>query len=96
VRVGFSKSREAIYYGEYELVFLKGLGYKANYVDIHSGDHFWVSNPKRSGHDTLYPGIIEIDEDVKEEYWLKIRKRPDLVDATSYRSEGKHLKRKPA
>ena len=54
-----------------------------------------VSGCKKRGDDTLYPGIIEIDEDVREEYWVKIRNQPDKVHLTSVRSEGKYSKRRP-
>jgi len=38
---------------------------------------------------------IDIDEDVREEYWCDIRKRPDLKDKESYRSPGKYSRRRP-
>jgi len=44
---------------------------------------------RRDGHDTLYSGVVEIDDDVRVEYWTRIRERPDLVALTSYRSPGK-------
>jgi len=56
---------------------------------------YWISGCKKAGDDTLYPGIVEIDEDVREEYWLQIRNRPGCVEQTSTRSEGKYSKRKP-
>ena len=34
--------------------------------------------------------IVDIDEDVCEEYWRIIRKRPDKVAQKSFRSEGKY------
>jgi hypothetical protein len=57
-----------------------------------TGDDYWISGCKIAGDDTLYPGIVEIDEDVREEYWLKIRNRPDRVNERSFRSEGKYRK----
>ena len=72
-RVKFSKSGKTIYYRSAELQSLKGYGFKANYYDVNTGEHYWVSGPKKNGQDTLYPDLIEIDEDIREEYWRDIR-----------------------
>lgn len=94
-RVTFSKTGKTLYYKNTELQSLKGDGYKENYKDIKTGITFWVSGCKKDGHDTLYPAVIEIDEDVREEYWLKVRELPNNVNKTSFRSEGKYSKRRP-
>lgn len=94
-RVTFSKSGKSIYYRGKRFVTLDGQGYKANYVDVETSEHYWISGCKKNGDDTLYPGIVEIDEDVREEYWLLIRNLPDCVQMSSFRSEGKYSKRKP-
>lgn len=94
-RVTFSQSHKTIYYNDRKLQSLKGAGYKANFFDAESGDWYWISNCRNDGQDTLYPGIIEIDDDVREEYWTVIRERTDLVKSTSIRSEGKYSKRRP-
>jgi hypothetical protein len=62
---------------------LKGLGFKANYYDVETGAHFWISGPKRNGGDALYGGStpVEIDEDVREEYWRVIRRQPEKATA---------------
>jgi hypothetical protein len=52
-----------------------------------------LAGPRKDGQDTLYPGVVEVDEDVREEYWLQIRERPDLVHEKSFRSIGKYTKR---
>jgi len=36
------------------------------------------------------PGIVEIDDDVNEEYWLNVRNLPALVGTVSYKSLGKY------
>ena len=95
-RVTFSASGKTIYYAGRRLQSLKGSGYKANYFDVDSGLEYWVSNCKKDGNDTLYPGIIEIDDDAREEYWTAIRKMPGNVQMTSVRSEGKYSKRRPS
>ena len=94
-RVTFSDSGKTIYYNGKSFQSLKGEGYKANCFDLKTGEHYWISGCKKTGGDTLYPGIIEIDEDVREEYWLAIRKQPERVRESAFRSEGKYSKRKP-
>ena len=80
-RVTFSKTGRSLYYRGRTFRSLKGLGFKANYYDVETGDHFWISGPKRKGRDALYGGAtpIEIDDDAREEYWTKIRKQPERV-----------------
>jgi len=95
-RVTFSATRKTIYYAGRRLQSLKGSGYKANYHDVDSGLEYWVSNCRKDGDDTLYPGIVEIDEDAREEYWTEIRELPQNIQVTSFRSEGKHSKRRPS
>jgi hypothetical protein len=75
-RVTFSKTGKSIYYQGRLLQSLKGRGFKANYFDAESGEEYWISGCKKRGGDTLYGGVVEIDEDVREEYWTKIRKQP--------------------
>ncbi len=89
-RVTFSQSGLTLYYGG--RVFQRFRGYKANYFDQETVEEYWISGCKKKGDDTLYPGMVEIDEAVREEYWLAIRKRPDCVDMKSIRSEGKYSK----
>lgn len=94
-RVRRSASGKTIYYLKYVLVSLKGMGYKANYVDEKCGMQFWISNCRKDGNDTLYPGVIEIDPNAQEEYWTKVRGMPENSHVTSFRSAGKHSKRRP-
>ncbi len=74
-RVTFSKSGRSVHYGD--RTFQKiGSGYKYNHIAEDNGDHFWISGPRKDGNDRLYPESsrpIEIDEDVKDEYWRTIR-----------------------
>jgi hypothetical protein len=76
-RATYSKTGKTIYYRGLAFQSLKG-GYKANYVEVESGDLYWISGPKKFGGDRLYgtPGT-EIDEDVREEYWTTIRRQPE-------------------
>jgi hypothetical protein len=59
-------------------------GSKANHIEEGSGDPYWISGPRQDGTDRLYKSNepVEIDEDVREEYWTEIRKRPDLKSHT--------------
>lgn len=75
-RVTFSKTGATLRYGGRSFQSLKGYGFKANYIDIETGQHFWVSGPRKDGADELYGRITQpedVDADVAEEYWLKVR-----------------------
>ena len=87
-RVTFSQSGRTVYYAG--RVFQRIHASKANYYDVATGEEYWISGCKKKGDDTLYPGLVEIDDDVREEYWLAIRNRPDCVKMSSIRSEGKY------
>jgi hypothetical protein len=77
-RVTFSKTGRTICYQGRNFQSLKGKRSKSNYYDVETGEHYWISGPKRSGGDALYGGStpIEIDDDVREEYWREIRREP--------------------
>jgi len=84
-RVTFSKTGRTLYYRERAFRSLGGRGFKANYFDVETGEHFWISGPHRDGRDTLYcSGVVDIDEDVREEYWLDIRGLPESVPETRF------------
>jgi hypothetical protein len=77
-RVEFSKSGKTIYYGGRSLFSVWKSGYKYNYIDEENGDQYWISGPRRDGEDGLYGyRPTPIDEDVREEYWTLIRRKPD-------------------
>ena len=62
--------------------FYRIQGFKANYCESGTRNEYWISGPRRDGLDRLYGKsalVVEIDEDVREEYWTKIRKKPDLI-----------------
>lgn len=83
--VTFSKSGRSIYYQGRRFSSLGGEGFKANFREVESGAEFWISGPHQDGRDRLYPGIVEIDEDIREEYWITIRKMPENSKQSSYR-----------
>jgi hypothetical protein len=78
-RVTFSKTGKSIYYKGHLFHSLRGSGFKANYRSEQTGEQYWISGPRRDGEDRLYVSNIpiEIDEDVREEYWTEIRKKPE-------------------
>lgn len=79
-RVSFSKTGKTLYYAGRSFQSLKG-GYKANYFDTETGEHYWISGPKKLGGDRLYGGgTILIDEDCWVEYWREIRKMPQRAE----------------
>ena len=69
-RVYYSKSGRTLYYKGLRFQSLKGSGFKANYVETESGDHYWISGPRKDRNDRLYGGSrdVRVDEDVREEY----------------------------
>jgi len=87
--VKFSKSGKSIYHQGKTLETLKGTGYKANYFDTKTGDHYWVSGCRKDGMDALYNTTVEIDENAREEYWVKIRNKPEHINTSSFRARGK-------
>lgn len=84
-RVTFSRTGTTIYYGGKSFYKLSGSGFKSNYAEEKSRAEYWISGPKRNGEDRLYACNIpiEIDEDVREEYWTKIRKKPEWKDRST-------------
>jgi hypothetical protein len=75
-RVLFSKSGRTVEYRGRK--FQKcGSGYKWNHFDVETGEGYWISGPKKNGRDRLHgTQPVEIDEDVREEYWGRIRGIP--------------------
>jgi hypothetical protein len=89
-RVTFSKSGQSLYYQGRRFQTLSGRGFKSNYFEWETREHYWISGCKKRGGDRLYAGTIEIDEDVREEYWTEIRALPDEQKTTRIRCVGKH------
>ena len=77
-RVTYSKTGATIYYRGKEFRSLKGAGFKANYYNVENGEEYWISGPRKDGCDALYATNVPtgIDDDVSDEYWMKIRNRP--------------------
>ena len=78
-RVTFSQTGKTIYYRGKRFRRIKGGGY-SNYYDLDAtGDGYWISGCKKNGQDRHWAGSgpVEIDEDVREEYWTQVRGQPE-------------------
>ena len=84
-RVTFSKTGRTIYYQGKSFRSLKGEGFKSNYYEVETGEHYWISGPKRNGCDQLYQSNspVKIDDDAREEYWRDIRRQPEKKSRTA-------------
>jgi hypothetical protein len=78
--------RSYVYSGRRFAKVGNGNGYKYNCIDSETGAPYWVSGPRKDGADKLYGGVVQIDEDARVEYWLKVREKPSLVHLTEYRA----------
>ncbi len=89
--IRFSQSGKILYYGGHALEKIREEGgVKANYSDLVTGDKYWVSRCKKKRGDRLGPGIIKIDEDIRDEYWTQIRNMPEHKDEATIRAAGKY------
>lgn len=77
-RVTFSRTGRTLYYHGKSFRSLKGQGWKANYYDVDSGEHYWISGCKHRGSNRLYGERVpvHIDEDIRAEYWTDVRCLP--------------------
>lgn len=82
--VELSKSKSTYKYNGKNLKKVRG--YKYNCINEETGEKFWVSGPKKNGTDKLYGGVVQIDENIREEYWTRIRNLPQNKNKNSYNS----------
>ncbi len=70
-RVKYSKSGQTIYFNDKG--FQQRAGAFSNYVDIESGERYWISGVKKNGEDRHWAGSgkVMIDRKIVDEY-LKI------------------------
>lgn len=77
-RVTFSKSGATLYYAGRSFQSVKGSGLKSNYLCVESDEWYLIFDVRPDGHD--HPEATneapEVDADVLEEYWKKIRGLP--------------------
>jgi hypothetical protein len=91
-RVAILNSGKTLYYRGQRCSSLRGKGFKANYFDQESKEHYWISGCKKDGSDALYSTAVETDENVREEYWTVIRSKPEFKNVASFKSIGKYSK----
>jgi len=89
-RVKVSARGKSLSYQGRRFSTLDGGGFKANYYDAETGAYYWISGCKKRGGDRLYPGVIHIDEDAREEYWVKIRNMPENKEQSIIKCRGKY------
>ena len=88
-RVKFSKTGRSLSYRGRCYESFRG-GFKTNYFDSETRERVWISGCKKKGGDRLYPGVIEIDDNAREEYWVEIRKMPEEKNRKKIRCPGKY------
>jgi hypothetical protein len=91
-RVTYSKTGRSLYYRGKRFSSLAGRGFKSNYREVETGEEYWISGCKKDGTDALYSTTVEIDEDVREEYWSEIRGKPEQSGMASISRKGKYAK----
>jgi hypothetical protein len=81
-RVTFSKTGSTLYYRGKSYRRSTRVGSKANHWEVETGADYWISGCRKDGADRLYGERIpvEIDEDVRTEYWTEIRGLPERAN----------------
>lgn len=69
-KVRFSKSRRSVFFNDKELLNVGGSGVSGNFVDVETGEEYWVSGVKKNGQDRHWAGSgpVHIDRSIKTEY----------------------------
>ena len=77
-----SKSGKTIYYNDH--AFQKYHGVYNNYIDIETGDEYWITREKKNGEDRHWAGSgrITIDRKVIDEYLAIVN--ADKLDDSKY------------
>ena len=79
-RVTFNRTGRSLCYRDQVFRRIVGGGAHSNYLDDATQEEYWISGCKRRGGDRLHGSAsVEIDEDVREEYWREIRNVPELA-----------------
>ena len=89
-RVRFSKTGRTIYYRGRQFLSTGDGSFGSNYIEIESDEVYWISGCKKRGGDRLFGGTIEIDDDVRVEYWTTIRCMPERASDRRIRCPGKY------
>jgi hypothetical protein len=89
-RVTVKNDGKSLIYREQKFRTLRGKGSKSNYCDVQTLENYWISGCRKDGRDALYPNTIEIDDDVREEYWTEIRNLPSMKNIGCIRGNSKY------
>ncbi len=78
-RVEWNRTGKTLSYDGSKFRSLKGSGVGGNYFDIETREQYWISGCKKKGEDRHRCGYgpVEIDDDVREEYWTEVRNQPE-------------------
>jgi hypothetical protein len=83
-RVAFSQTGRTLYYAGKTFQSLRGRGIYGNYAEVETGEEYWISGCKKDGADrhrfARRREPVEIDDDVRREYWAEIRGQPERSD----------------
>ena len=85
-RVTRSKTGATLDYRGQKFRSLRGEGFKANYYELGTGQHYWISSCHKNGRDALYSTTVEIDDDARVAYWTVIRRKPGMAHVPTMRS----------
>ena len=77
-------------YKDQVFLSLRGRGFKSNFIDRVTKDHYWISGCHRDGRDALYGVSVVVDEDALEEYWVRIRNQPANIGQRKFRALSKY------
>ena len=83
-RLTFNKTGKSLYYKGRRFTVMSRKGFKANYYDAERREDYLISSCKKDGTGALYSTIVEVDEDVREEYWTQIRNKPAKKTVASF------------
>ncbi len=89
-RVTLKNRGKSLRYQGHRFISLNGGGFKSNYQNLETGEKYWISGCHKDGVDALYSTTVEIDEDVREEYWTEIRNKPGLKHISFFRCQSKY------
>ncbi|MEP6925153.1 MAG: 1-deoxy-D-xylulose-5-phosphate synthase [Pyrinomonadaceae bacterium] len=89
-RVTIKNRGKSLEYKDQKFSSLNGQGFKSNYFDLETHENYWISGCHKDGRDALYSTTVEIDEDIREEYWTETRNKPELKHISSFRCQSKY------
>lgn len=89
-RVTIVNGGKSLQYRNQKFRTLRGRGFKSNYYDVETKEYYWISGCRKDGRDALYSNRVEIDEDVREEYWKEIRNKPEAKATVAAKLVGKN------